>query len=331
VARAERRSRIVRIPRVPTPRAQRFIIPVAITLLFWLLVAELLGLHAFKGALGNVHLGWVVGALAVTQAAAGSDAVALTGAVAGELPFRSLLLLRPARSVTGLMGGPVASMATVVSFLRRHGVDPLVAYSSGVVDAGAGLVVPLVLAIVFVPVAAGNLHVGVVGGPGSSSETLQVLLGAMVATGLVAGGLYLAPRIRRGLACRAKPQFAAAWSNFYDVTARPDRVVRLLAGAALTQLLLAVGLGLCVHAVGASANFGSLVLVSSFATVLGALGPLPAGVGVTEAALLSGLTMAGVPQDLAAAATLLFRACTTYLPPLWGWPALGALRRHEEI
>jgi uncharacterized membrane protein YbhN (UPF0104 family) len=226
------------------------------------------------------------------------------------------------------MGGTVAGMATVVSFLRRHGVEPLVAYSSGVIDAGASLVVPLVLAIVFLPVAAGSLHVGP---PGSNGETLQVLLGAIVATGLVGGVWFLAPRIRRGLACRTKPQFAAAWSNFYDVTARPGRVVRLLAGAALTQLLLALGLGLCVHAVGGSANFGSLVLVSSVATLLGTLGPLPAGVGVTEAALITGLTMAGVPQDLAAGATLLFRAATTYLPPLWGWYAFGVLRRHEEI
>jgi hypothetical protein len=35
--------------------------------------------------------------------------------------------------------------------------------------------------------------------------------------------------------------------------------------------------------------------------------------------------------DLAIATTLLYRLCTTYLPPIWGWGALAWLRRHDEL
>jgi uncharacterized membrane protein YbhN (UPF0104 family) len=51
--------------------------------------------------------------------------------------------------------------------------------------------------------------------------------------------------------------------------------------------------------------------------------------GVVEATYISGLTLAGVPQDLAAAATLLFRACTTYVPALWGWLAFARLSEDD--
>jgi uncharacterized membrane protein YbhN (UPF0104 family) len=50
-----------------------------------------------------------------------------------------------------------------------------------------------------------------------------------------------------------------------------------------------------------------------------------------EASYISGLTLLGVDQELAIAATVIFRACTTYLPPLWGWGALVWLRRHDAL
>jgi uncharacterized membrane protein YbhN (UPF0104 family) len=53
--------------------------------------------------------------------------------------------------------------------------------------------------------------------------------------------------------------------------------------------------------------------------------------GVMEASYISLLTLLGVPEDVAVAATLLYRLCTTYLPPIWGWGALVWLRRHDEL
>jgi uncharacterized membrane protein YbhN (UPF0104 family) len=39
--------------------------------------------------------------------------------------------------------------------------------------------------------------------------------------------------------------------------------------------------------------------------------------GVVEAASISGLTLAGVPEDVAIGATVLYRLVTAYLPPIW--------------
>jgi len=58
---------------------------------------------------------------------------------------------------------------------------------------------------------------------------------------------------------------------------------------------------------------------------------VPGGMGVMEASYISLLTLLGIPEELAIAATLLYRLCTTYLPPIWGWAALVWLRRHDEL
>jgi len=85
------------------------------------------------------------------------------------------------------------------------------------------------------------------------------------------------------------------------------------------------------HAVGASASFGSLIIVCTASSLLGGIAPVPGGMGVVEASYISLLTLLGIPEDLAIATTLLYRLCTTYLPPIWGWGALVWLRRHDEL
>jgi undecaprenyl-diphosphatase len=189
--------------------------------------------------------------------------------------------------------------------------------------------VPLLIGIGFLPVAAGEFHLGVAGPAGSHAVLLQALLLVVVATGLIGGLAFVVPRVRHAWASRGRPQFASAWANVYEVTAHIGPVVRLLAGPALTQVVLAAGLGWCLHAVGASANFGALMFVCCAGSVLGAITPVPGGMGVVEATYIAGLTLVGVPQDLAAVATLLYRSCTTYIPALWGWPAYAHLREGD--
>jgi uncharacterized protein (TIRG00374 family) len=139
------------------------------------------------------------------------------------------------------------------------------------------------------------------------------------------------PRIRRAAVDRVRPQAATAWENLRQVANRPTKLARLFGGAATTQIMMAVGLGFALRAVGASASFGGLFIVCTFTALLGGMAPVPGGMGVMEASYISGLTLLGVPQDLAVAATLIYRAATTYLPPLWGWGALVWLRRQDAL
>jgi uncharacterized membrane protein YbhN (UPF0104 family) len=58
---------------------------------------------------------------------------------------------------------------------------------------------------------------------------------------------------------------------------------------------------------------------------------VPGGIGIMESCYIFGLTLLGVPQELAISATVIFRFASTYLPPLWGWGALVWLRRTKAL
>ena len=98
----------------------------------------------------------------------------------------------------------------------------------------------------------------------------------------------------------------------------PGQLGRLLAGAALTQLLLATGLWFALHAVGASASFGSLIIVCTASSLLGGIAPVPGGMGVVEASYISLLTLLGIPEDLAIATTPCSTASAPHTCPPYG-------------
>jgi uncharacterized membrane protein YbhN (UPF0104 family) len=323
--RAERRRLPrLRLPRVPAVEPRRLIVPIALGLVLWSLVGALAGF----GALSATSWVWVAAALAATQLTLLTDAVALSGAVPIRLPLRERLQLQAATVFAGFLGGTVASLATIVRSLTRRGLTPTAAFGSGVLAVAAAVAVQLVLVLMFLPVALSQFDRAPAGSPAAGSGALQLLLYAVTAAGLVGAIEFAAPRVRRALRLRKQAPFSSAWDAVNAVTAQPGRTYRLFTGAALTQVLLTAGLVLCVHAVGGHVNFGGVVFVVAFTSVIGTLAPVPGGMGVMEASLIVGLTLFGVPQDVAIAATLLFRSCTTYLPALWGWRVFDGVRTH---
>jgi uncharacterized membrane protein YbhN (UPF0104 family) len=319
------------LPHMPRVTLSRFLMPVATALGLWLLVEQLLGLGEIKGVFADVTWAWVLVVLLVTQATSFTEAVAMTGAAPIDLPLWRLTLLRFAMGFTGLIGGTVATTATVVRFNRLRGLEPAVALSSGLLYSVSGFVIQIVLTLAIFPFVVDDFHRTSAGASGSGPEVLQILLYAVAGLGLIGGVIFMVPRVRRLVASRVKPQFASAWGNVRRVARDPRHVVLLFAGGAATQLLMAAGLGLSLRSVGAHVGFGALIIVCTFTALLGGMAPVPGGMGVMEASYISGLTLLGVPQDQAVAATFLYRACTTYLPPIWGYVALVLLRRHRSL
>jgi glycosyltransferase 2 family protein len=297
----------------------------------WLLVQQFVGFGEIAPVLAGASWWWVAATLVITQTTAVSEAVAMSGAVPAPLPLGPLVLLRMAMWFTGLIGGTAARTATVVRFYQRRGLAPVVAVSSGLIYSVGGFCVQVVLSVTALIFAGDEFHLKPAGPAGSGAEVLQLVLYAIVAAGLIGGIAFHVPKVRRLAAARVQPRLAPAWGNVRNLLNSPGQLTRLLAGATVTQLLLATGLWCALHAVGASASLGALIIVCTFTSLLGGIAPVPGGMGVMEASYISLLTLLGIPEDLAIAATLLFRLCTTYLPPIWGWGALVWLRRHDEL
>ena len=111
----------------------------------------------------------------------------------------------------------------------------------------------------------------------------------------------------------------------------PIKAIQLFGGNLASEVLFAMTLGAALHAYGQSLPLLQLILINSFASLIGGLAPIPGGMGVVEAGLIAGFTAAGVPETEAVAATFTARTFTTYLPPIWGWFALRWLRKKNLV
>ena len=296
----------------------------------WLLIEQLAGFDNIWDVLKTANWLWVLLALVLSQSVLLTEAISLSGTAPIPLPLWPLVLLRSATDFASLVGGTVGRTATIVKFYQRHGLSSSVAVSSGVIYSIAGFLVQIVLAGVALIFCLDQFNFSSVDtSGGSDGHLLLIILLIVVVAGAAVGILFAIPRVRRIIDSRVRPELASAWANLRSLARNPAKLFRIFGGQVLSQVLAALALGASLHAVGGSASFAALLVVCTASSFLGGLSPVPGGMGVMEAAYISGLTLAGVPEDVAIGATVLYRLVTAYLPPIWGWVSLAWLRRHD--
>jgi uncharacterized membrane protein YbhN (UPF0104 family) len=297
----------------------------------WLLVQQLVGLQGIGDTLKAAIWGWAILTLVATQLTNLTEAIAISGTLPIAVPIGPLTMLRFALAFTGLIGGTLANTATIIRFNQRRGLDAAIAVSSGIIYSVSGFIVQLVILVVFFIFFRPAFAYHAEGPSGSGAQKLELALFIFSVVGLVTAVLTAIPKVRAIIRSRASAHFRPAWRNLRIVLRSPSRTARIFGGAAASQVLFAVGLGLALRSVGAQAPLGGLIVVCTLTSLVGGLAPVPGGIGIMESCYIFGLTLLGVPQELAISATVIFRVATTYLPPLWGWGALVWLRRTKAF
>ena len=254
---------------------------------------------------------------------------ALLGAAVGQLPFGRCVALETSNTFTALVGGNVAVFAVRVRFFQRQGYDAAAAVSSGAIATTASWTVKTLLFLIAIPFAAGTFQAP--SSSGGHQNAVWIILAVILAAGIAAALIALVPRLRRLASRRIRPHLLNIWANVKTIAAEPRKLVYVLVGSTLAQLLLILALGASLHAVGQRASIATLITVNTLAAIIGGAVPVPGGLGVVEAGLIAGLTSAGVPQEQAAAAVLIQRFFAAYLPPAWGWVTLAWMRRGEYV
>jgi uncharacterized membrane protein YbhN (UPF0104 family) len=161
------------------------------------------------------------------------------------------------------------------------------------------------------------------------SAAWLIIVAVVIAAAAIAVVL-LVRRVRR---------FALGWARRLTAEAghalrglrSPRRLALLFGGNLATEVLFALALGTFVAAFGHPIGFGELLLTNISVALLAGLLPVPGGIGVAEGGLTFGLVQAGVPEEAAFAAVLMYRMATFYLPPLWGYVAMRWLERNEHL
>jgi glycosyltransferase 2 family protein len=236
------------------------------------------------------------------------------------LPLRIGPTLQAQLAVGGLrlVVPAAASMpAVVVRYLTRSGAT--LADAAATVAAGQAAQLAATVAVV------AALGAGADAAPGRPTGTAALVLVAALAALGVAG--LVAARCSRA----ARAGLAATWRGQVALArharSHPGQVATGLAASAALTLTHVLAFAACVQAAG-----GSLPLVTCAAIYLGAatagsLVPAPGGIGPVEAALVAGLSAAGLPLPAATAAALLSRLVSVWIPAVPGLLALTHLRR----
>jgi uncharacterized protein (TIRG00374 family) len=302
-------------------------------------IGSLIGIWAIVGVLADVagsldvikgaRWGWVALAFVLAQLPVAASAWATIGAVTGQLPYGRCLALETSNMFTSLVGGDVAVFAVRVRFFQRQGYDSATALSSGAIASTASWVAKGLLFLASVGFAAGTFKAPT--SSGGHQTAIWIVVGVILAAGIAAALITLVPRLRRLASARVRPHLVQIWADVKAIATEPRKIVYILVGSVLGQILVALALGAALHAVGEKASIATLLVVITMASMIGGAVPVPAGAGVVEAGLIAGLASAGVPQDQAVAAVFIQRLFTAYLPPIWGWATLAWMRRREYL
>jgi len=153
----------------------------------------------------------------------------------------------------------------------------------------------------------------------------------VIAVVVLAGLVFLVPRLRRMARDKLRPKLSEAWAHLKILAVHPRNLVEIFGGSVVAQLLVAMALGAALHAFGDHLSLAVLLVVLTLGSMLGGISPVPGGMGVVEAGMIIGLTAAGISESDAVAAVFVQRLFTAYLPPIWGWFVLIWMRKREYL
>ncbi|MFU8871589.1 flippase-like domain-containing protein [Micromonospora sp. SL4-19] len=297
-----------------------------LAVLAYFVVAQLGQVSAALHALRHAKPWAVAGALLAAAATYPLSALALRLAAAERIPLATTVAVQVASSfVNRIAPGAVGGFALSLRYLRRQGLPLPFAATAVAVDRMAGVLAVALLLPVLVPFARGSAEHLRAAAAGRGRTVLLVGLALLVLAAVAIGTPRWRARVRR-----ASRQALDALRSL----ARSGRMLRLLTvGVALT-LTYGAALWLSLFAVGLPADpalVAPVVLVALVGEGVATAAPTPGGLGATEAALVSGLLLYGVPADTAVAGVLIYRLATFWLPVLPGYVALRLLVRRHAV
>jgi uncharacterized protein (TIRG00374 family) len=272
--------------------------------------------------------GLLVIALFLGQTPRFSQAESTRGACPRPVAYGPLVLLQFSISFINLvLPSTAARVAVNIRFFQRQGIPPASAVSIGVIDSLGGFAVQLMILASVLVFGWGNVELHMPAdstiGHGNILTVLLAIAGVVVVAALIALAF---PSVRRRIAEKIRPWIHEVRETVGSLRS-PTKVAQVLGGNLGAEILFALTLALVLSAFHSPVPLGTLLVINVCVSLFAGLMPVPGGIGVTEGALITGLTAAGVDQATAFAVTIVYRMITFYLPPIWGAACFHRLER----
>ncbi|MFI7707710.1 YbhN family protein [Nonomuraea sp. NPDC049480] len=274
--------------------------------------------------LTTANWGWSGLALVASFVSFVAAALMLRGFVPEPLPLWRTVLVQFASSFVKLVApAAVGGVAINTRYLQKRGISP----ASAVASVGASQLIMLVfhigLLLLFAYITGSNTATSFTPSRGLVVALLAVALLVVVVLGV--------PPLRRMITGRLRRLFSNVLPRLLDVLQSPRKMIEASVGTLTITIAFIACLYACVAAFGGEISFTAVAVVYLTANAIGSAAPTPGGLGAVEAALALGLSVAGVPTELATSAVLLHRLLTFWLPVLPGWASFTYLQRHEDL
>jgi uncharacterized membrane protein YbhN (UPF0104 family)/tRNA A-37 threonylcarbamoyl transferase component Bud32 len=292
----------------------------------YFLIHQLSDVQLLAQQVKDVDWRWLPAIVAMTVLSYVAAAMSAVGSVPDRLPpWPTFVAQVGASFVNWVTPAKVGGLALGARFMERQGVHAAVAVTGAGINAAAGAVMhTALLGVVVVLVGTGGLD----GVHAPSTRTLGLVgLGILAVSGLVAA----VPAGRRLVYRHVLPSLERAVHGIRELSGRPGKLALLFGGSALVTLSYAFGLVYCVQAFGGGPPVAAIIAAYLVGAAIAQVAPTPGGIGAVEAALITGLTAAGLDKEAAVPAVFLFRLITFWLPILPGWVAFTWLQRSDRI
>ncbi len=279
---------------------------------------------------------WLLVALILSPLSQIPQAFSSMGATLHEVRFWPVLLLQYTIQFVSLaVPSSAGRLALQVRFWERVGVPGAGAVSIGMVDSFSTFVIQIGLIVLILASDVVSLNLSSTRGgssDGSGIDWWSVLIAILLVVAALGIG-FLLPKTRAKLR-RFRDILKEKWAEAKEalqVLRHPKKLLLLLGGNLIAQVMLAIILGLCLRAFGHSASLAELILINTFVSLFAGFMPVPGGVGVAEAGFTAGLIAIGIPEGAATSTALAFRLVTFYLPPLWGVVAMKWMKAQSYL
>lgn len=268
-------------------------------------------------AIIHANLAWVAIAVVFALLTFPTGAVSQNGAVTQRIPLtRTTVLQLAAAFASRITPASIGTLAVRVRYLQRCGLDSEGAVTGTALNSVAGGIARVFAIAIAIPLVGSGAASGV------ELPNGWILLAAIVALGVIAGVIVFTALGKRLL----KP-ILKAFGELKDVLRQPAKATALLGGALGVIVLNTLCFGAALAAVNAHASPSTVIVVYVLGSTVAGAAPTPGGLGVVEAALVAGLTAAGVDPSAAVAGVLVFRLITYWLPIPLGYLSLRKLRQ----
>jgi len=279
--------------------------------------------------IGDAVWWFVVVGFVLAQMTRLAQATATLGAAPSRLPLRPVYALQLALSYIGLaVPTSAARIGVSIRFFQRHGLPSGSALAVGALDGVAGFIVQIVLLLGILVLTPASLELDL---DNAVPIDLTRLLAVIIGIGVVIGVVLLSLPSWRGRIIGWVRQLASEAIGAIRGLRSPRRLGMLFGGNLASDVLFALALGAFAASMGYSIGLTELIFINISVSLLAGLLPIPGGIGVVEGGLTFGLVRAGMPEETALAAVLMYRLSTFYLPPIWGFFALKWLERNKHL